>query len=137
MDSSQTLAVLVVDDDSVVRQALAAMLAYRGYEPLPVADGDEAVAVCRARPGGVAAAVLDVRMPGMDGPATLDALQELVPGLPCIFVSGHTGDYSETDLLARGGAVVLDKPVALAQLGDAVAAAISRGSCTGSAPRVE
>ena len=129
-------AVLVVDDDSVVRQTLVAMLAHRGYEPLPAADGDEAVVVCRARPGGVAAAVLDVRMPGMDGPATLDALRALVPGLPCVFVSGHSGEYSESDLLARGGNAVLDKPVASAQLGDAVAAAIDRRSAVPSGPRV-
>jgi CheY-like chemotaxis protein len=111
------------------------MLSRRGYEPLPAADGDEAVLMCRARPGGVAAAVLDVRMPGMDGPATLDALRALVPGLPCVFVSGNCGDYSETDLLARGGSAVLGKPVALAQLGDAVAAAIDRGGGATSAPR--
>ncbi len=127
MSSPQATAVLVVDDDSTVRLVLAAMLAHHGYEAIPAADGDEAVAVCQARTGGVAAAVLDVRMPGMDGPATLDALREVVPGLPCVFVSGHTGDYSETDLLAHGGSVVLAKPVAAAQLGDAVAAAINRG----------
>ena len=127
MADSQPPTVLVVDDDSVVLQTLAAMLAHRGYEPLPAGGGDEAIGVCRARPGGVAAAVLDVRMPGMDGPATLDALRALVPGLPCVFVSGHTGDYSETDLLARGGTAVLGKPVGLVQLGAAVAAAINRG----------
>src|SRR5687767_15485011 len=95
MIGSRALTVLVVDDDSVVRQVLAAMLASEGYEPLPVSGGDEAVAVCRSRPRAVAAAVLDVKMPGMDGPATLDALLALAPGLPCVFVSGHTGDYSE------------------------------------------
>lgn len=127
MVDPQTLAVLVVDDDSGVRLALSAMLASRGYEPLPAADGDEAISVCRARPGGVAAAVLDVRMPGMDGPTTFDALRSLVPGLPCVFVSGHTGEYSEAELLARGGAAVLSKPVAIDQLGNAIAAAIGRG----------
>jgi CheY-like chemotaxis protein len=136
MIDSGTLAVLVVDDDSVVRQVLAAMLASRGYEPLPVAGGGEAVEICRTRPGVVAAAVLDVKMPGMDGPATLDALLALSPGLPCVFVSGHTGDYSEPELLARGASAVLNKPVAAAQLGDAVAAAINRGGF-GSEPQVE
>lgn len=135
MPDSELPVVLVVDDDSVVRQTLAAMLARRGYEPLPVAGGDEAVVACRARPGGVVAAVLDVRMPGMDGPATLDALRVLLPGLPCVFVSGHCGDYTEADLLARGGSAVLGKPVALAQLGDAVAAAIGRDGAAAS-PRV-
>jgi CheY-like chemotaxis protein len=133
MTDPRTPAVLVVDDESGVRLTLAAMLAHHGYEPLPVANGEEAVTECRVRLSGVAAVVLDVRMPGMDGPTTLDALRTLVPQLPCVFVSGYTGDYTEADLLARGGATVLGKPVALNQLGIAVAAAIGHvdGTCSG------
>lgn len=67
--------------------------------------------------------MLDVRMPGMDGPATLDALRAVDPGLPCVFVSGQSG-YSDGELLAHGAAAVLAKPVGLEELGRAVAGAV-------------
>jgi CheY-like chemotaxis protein len=59
--------VLVVDDESAVRRTLSAMLRYHGYDAVPAAGGAEAVAVCRDRGREIAAAVLDVRMPEMDG----------------------------------------------------------------------
>ncbi|MBN9118483.1 MAG: response regulator [Planctomycetes bacterium] len=116
--------VLVVDDESAVRLTLAAMLAHHGYEPVLAAGGAEAVELCRARTGTVAAVVLDVRMPGMDGPATLDALRALEPALPCVFVSGEN-KYADTELLARGAVTVLVKPVGLEEFGRAVTAAIA------------
>jgi CheY-like chemotaxis protein len=107
------------------------MLAHSGYEPLAVAGGGEAVALCRARPSGIAAAVLDVQMPGIDGPTALDALRALDSGLPCVFLTGAAAGYSEADLLARGACAVLPKPVSLADLRRAVAAAIGTRRSTG------
>jgi CheY-like chemotaxis protein len=118
--------ILVVDDEAAVRRALATMLAHHGYDPLPAADGAEAIEVYRVRAGGVAAVVLDVRMPGLDGPATLEALRALDPALPCVFLTGDPGGYSAADLRARGAAV-LGKPVGLNQLGAAVASALAPG----------
>lgn len=128
MTDPQTPAVLVVDDEPEVRAALTAMLAHHGYEPIAAASGLEAVAACQTRLNDIAAAVLDVRMPEMDGPATLDALRAIAPQLPCVFVSGYIGDYTESDLLARGGFAVLGKPVTLAQLGNTIAAALGQGT---------
>ena len=110
-------AVLVVDDSPEVRAVLGAMLASHGFDPRLAASGEEGVAVYRRTAGQIAAAVLDVQMPGMDGPATLDALRRLAPGLPCVFVTGDSGAYTERDLLARGAAAVLTKPVSPARLG--------------------
>jgi CheY-like chemotaxis protein len=121
--SSNDPAILVVDDETLVREVLGAMLSRLGYRPLLAGSGAAGVELLRAREDDVAAAVLDVRMPDMDGPATMDALRELVPGLPCVFVSGDTGPYTVGDLLARGASGVLDKPVAMDYLGRAIAAA--------------
>jgi CheY-like chemotaxis protein len=120
MMANERPAVLVVDDESAVRRTLGAMLTFHGYEPVLAQGGAEAVEQCRARRGEIAAAVLDVRMPGMDGPATLDALRAVSPGLPCVFVTGESG-YTDGELLARGASAVLGKPVALAELGRTVA----------------
>ncbi|AMV26294.1 Transcriptional regulatory protein ZraR [Gemmata sp. SH-PL17] len=119
MTVSPDPAVLVVDDSSAVRAALGAMLVHHGYNPRPARSGAHGVEMYRA--GGVVAAILDVQMPGMDGPATLDALRALDPDLPCVFVSGDTAPYTEAELLARGAIAVLGKPVDLHRLGTMLA----------------
>ena len=65
--------------------------------------------------------MVDVRMPGMDGPAALDALRGVRPDLPCLFLTGGSG-YTGADLAGRGAGVAT-KPVSLAALGAALAAA--------------
>ncbi len=108
--------ILVVDDDPSVLEVLGAMLGWLGYTPLLVSDGAKGVELLRANPGSIAAALLDVLMPGMDGPATMDSLHALEPNLPCVFISGETGLYTMSALTARGGFKVLRKPVKLEDL---------------------
>ena len=120
-------AALVVDDQADVRQVLGAMLARLGYTPVLAGGGVEAVAALRADRADVAGALLDVQMPGMDGPATLAALHALDPNLPCVFLSGNTGRYSAADLLGCGAVAVLGKPVPLDLLNDTLAAAVAPG----------
>lgn len=127
-------AVLVVDDPTEVREVLGAMLANQGFDPLLAASGEDGVAVYRSAAGQIAAAVLDVQMPGMDGPATLDALRRLASGLPCVFVTGDSGAYTERDLLARGAAAVLAKPVSPARLGAVLGGLIGSAASRPSAP---
>ena len=115
---------LVVDDEAAVRRVLGAMLAHLGYTPV-LADGAGAVAVLRADRSRIVAALLDVQMPGLDGPATLAALRALAPDLPCVFLSGQTGNYSAVDLLGCGAVAVLSKPVPLDLLNDTLAKAIT------------
>jgi DNA-binding NtrC family response regulator len=102
--------VLVVDDEPAIRGLLQVMLRRLGYTPLLAPGCAEAVQTFRGRTGPVALALVDVRMPGGDGPATLAALRALDPGLPCCFMTGHSGAYSEEELLGRGALGVLYKP---------------------------
>ncbi|VTS03593.1 response regulator receiver protein : Signal transduction histidine kinase, nitrogen specific, NtrB OS=uncultured bacterium GN=ACD_75C02615G0008 PE=4 SV=1: Response_reg [Gemmata massiliana] len=124
MCSSTPIAVLVVDDEALVRGVLGAMLTRLGYTPVLAGSGAEGVDILQARERGIAAAVLDVRMPVMDGPTTMDALRVLVPGLPCVFLSGEIGPYTSGELIARGASAVIGKPVAMGQLDRAVALAL-------------
>jgi CheY-like chemotaxis protein len=59
-----------------------------GYRVLTAADGRDALALLTARPLDVAAAIVDMMMPGMDGVATIRALRRVRPDLPIIGVSG-------------------------------------------------
>jgi CheY-like chemotaxis protein len=112
----QDMEVLVVDDDDGVRRLLEVGLPGPGLVVRVAASGAEAVALYREHHRRIGVVLLDVRMPGMDGPQTLAALRQVVPGLRCCFMTGDMGPYSEADLLGRGAALVLPKP--LPQLAD-------------------
>jgi CheY-like chemotaxis protein len=102
--------VLVVEDDSAVLGFLDFALKSHGFAVRLAAGGEEATRLYRRHRGTVDVVLLDVRMPGMDGPHTLAALRAIAPSVRCVFMSGHTGEYSAEQLLALGAARVLPKP---------------------------
>jgi DNA-binding response OmpR family regulator len=59
---------------------------------------------------------LDVVMPGLGGPATLLALRERDPSLPCCFMTGEAGGHTPAGLLALGARRVFPKPFRLDEL---------------------
>src|SRR5262249_45350297 len=64
----------------------------------------------------VAAVLLDVRMPGLDGPQTLAALRRLDPAVRCCLMSGEPGGYTAEELLRPGADGLPGQPVALGEL---------------------
>ena len=113
------LEVLVVDDDAGACRLLEVGLRHSGLAVRLAASGPEAVAVYRRHFRSISVVLLDVKMPGMDGPQTPAALRALNPALRCCVMSGDTGRYSERDLVERGAALVLPKPLPRpAQLGE-------------------
>lgn len=102
--------ILVVEDEPAVLKMLDLALRHYGFSVKLAACGREAVELYRDHYRDIALVLLDVQMPDMDGPATLVALKEINPGLPCCFMSGHTGKYSTRELLDLGAAHVLMKP---------------------------
>jgi CheY-like chemotaxis protein len=122
--------VLVVDDDPGVRVLLRLMLLGLGYTALPAAGGHEAVQLLRDRPGPVSLVLMDVQMPGGDGPATLAALRQIDPHLACCFMTGDSGRYTEAELLGFGALTVLYKPFTK----DDLAGVLSGAAATGARP---
>jgi DNA-binding response OmpR family regulator len=112
--------VLVVDDDPHLRHILGLALPCFGFTAWLAPGGEEALALYRAHPREVALALLDVVMPGLDGPATLLALRELDPCLPCCFMTGVAGEDTPADLLALGARRVFLKPFRLDELAAAL-----------------
>lgn len=102
--------ILVVEDEQGVLQMLDVALRHYGFAVHLAASGQEAVERYRRHHPTIALALLDVQMPGLDGPGTLAALKEINPDLRCCFMSGHTGKYTDEDLLRLGAAHVLPKP---------------------------
>jgi CheY-like chemotaxis protein len=104
MMNDPDLTVLVVDDEPAVRGLLRFGLARHGLRVLTAEDGPTAVQMYR-EDARVDVVLSDVRMPGMDGPQTVDALRAMDPHVRAVFMSGDTGDHAEHDLAAGGGLV--------------------------------
>lgn len=80
-------AVLVVDDDPLVRESLADLLRELPLSVLEAESGEEAVAVLDRRPD-IRLLVTDMMMPGMDGRRLAATARRMRPDLPVLFLSG-------------------------------------------------
>jgi CheY-like chemotaxis protein len=105
-------AVLIVDDEPLIRMSAADSLADAGVTPFEAADGGEALELIEEHPE-IALIVTDVEMPGMDGVTLARRACTLRPGLGIIVTSAR-GEATRPDL-PRGGAF-LAKPYATRQL---------------------
>jgi len=121
--------VLLVDDDFLVRETLAAQLEDAGYAVTASECGEAALALLD---GGTPADILvtDLSMPGMSGLALIEAVHARRPRLPAILLTGYSGDAAA---LALDGAVtgfysLIRKPVPGAQLLGRVAAMLEAAS---------
>jgi DNA-binding NtrC family response regulator len=112
-------AVMIVDDDHQVRKLLETILGSSGLRVISVADGHAAAEQLRTDPG-ISLVLLDVQMPELDGPGTLDLLLKVKPKLHCCFVTGDPNPWGIAGLLAMGARAVFEKPILMSALVQAV-----------------
>jgi DNA-binding response OmpR family regulator len=110
--------ILIVDDDPLLHEAIAAALNTHGYQTRLADSGREALAAIAAeRPAIV---LLDLHMPDLDGAGVLRELSARGLELPIVVMSGD--DDAEEVAWTYGVAGYLKKPFAIARLLDAIAA---------------
>ena len=114
--SPRTYGILVADDEWTVRPVLSVALGGRGFALWLAADGHEALDLYRRHRETIDVVLLDVRMPGRDGPQTLAALREVNPRVRCCFMSGDLGRYTEPGLREFGAAAMFQKPFRVAEV---------------------
>ncbi len=101
--------ILIVDDDSALRESIAETVSDLGHDPVQAPDG--AAALARLAQGGIDVMLLDLRMPGLDGIEVLRRLRAL-PAPPPVAVLTAVPTASNTIEAMRLGAVDhLAKPV--------------------------
>ncbi|MDB6073399.1 MAG: multi-sensor hybrid histidine kinase [Verrucomicrobiaceae bacterium] len=101
--------ILVVDDEVFVRNVMQQTLENFGYQVLVATDGAEAVALYAERPE-VAVVVMDMMMPVMDGPTTIQVLASMAVNLPIIAASGLADTGTTAAVAALGVKHFLSKP---------------------------
>jgi PAS domain S-box-containing protein len=118
-------AILVVDDEEVVRNTARSALERDGHEVLTAAGGAEALEIFEENSGRIGLILLDMSMPGMSGGETLADLRKLSAWVPVAILSG----YSEQEISAQFGGVhvqkYIQKPFTAASLADAVGAILA------------
>ena len=124
MTTSNTT-IFVIDDDSAVRDSLTMMIEQEGLVVQAFESGDAFLSaykhVCRG------CAVIDVRMPGMDG---LQLQKEMINRhilLPIIFLTGHGDIPMSVSAVKAGAEDFLTKPVTREKLLTSIRAAIKQG----------
>lgn len=102
--------ILVVEDDEDVRQFAVDCLAELGYNVLQASGGPPALSLLQKQPGEVQLLVTDVVMPDVSGRALADAVHELEPNLPVLYISGYPRDVILQDGRVKDGVELLSKP---------------------------
>ncbi len=106
--------VLVVDDESDVRDLLSKFLRRRGYEVDTASDG--AAAIERIRDGHPDIVLLDIRLPKMDGLSVLAHLRGESDEVAVITMSGNADEETARKSLELGAADFITKPFNLPYL---------------------
>jgi PAS domain S-box-containing protein len=108
--------ILIVEDDSFVRDMMMRVLIDHGYTALSAVNGDDALKVFSQNSGTIALVILDVVMPGKNGKEVLDAIVAIDPYVRAIFVSGYTGDIVLNKGIREESVDFLQKPVSVTTL---------------------
>lgn len=87
--------ILIVDDDAAIRDAERQVLADSGFRVTEARDGDEALRSIDLEPPALV--VLDVQMPGVDGPEFARALRKRLRRVPLVILTGVPDPKREAD----------------------------------------
>ena len=110
--------VLFVDDEEMVLEVGSLMLQKLGYSVLTASEGQEAIEIFKKNK--VAIAILDMRMPGMNGYELYQQLKKINPKAKILLASGYTGVLSEKKLISIGLDGFIQKPFVLKHLSEKI-----------------
>ena len=103
----EDIAVLVVDDEAVIRRSLRRRLRYEGWRVFEAASGPAALAVLEREPCDLV--VLDIKMPGMDGMEVLQRIRAERPSVAVVMHTGHGDIETAVRAIQAGAAHFLEK----------------------------
>ena len=117
--------ILVVDDEPQIRRVLRSTLAFRGYELVEAASGEEALELARkVKPDLI---LLDVNLPGMSGIETCRELRRFT-AMPIIMLTVRNAERDKVVALDAGADDYVTKPLGIEELLARVRASLRRHS---------
>jgi DNA-binding NtrC family response regulator len=107
-------AILLIDDEKAVLNALAEALGDLDYSLLTSTDSAEALEIVKAR--SPALVITDLKMPGMDGMVLLQRIREFNPNIQVIMITGHGSIEDAVAAMKKGAYDFISKPFRIAEI---------------------
>jgi PAS domain S-box-containing protein len=123
-------AILLVEDDEIMRQLTRQQLEEQGYTVIETKDGKSALEYAGSGLGEVKLLLTDVVMRGMDGLELAARLRESNPALKVVFMSGYSGELIANRGVREQDITLLQKPFTRTALLNAIHAALERGGAS-------
>jgi two-component system, cell cycle sensor histidine kinase and response regulator CckA len=107
-DGTETI--LIVEDNSLVRDLASNILTNRGYIVISAGDGKECLKILADYDAPIDLLLTDVIMPDMNGKELYERLSQARPDLPVIYMSGYTEDALAQHGVLEKGVTLIHKP---------------------------
>lgn len=122
--------ILIIDDDELVREMIAATLQMEGYETIVAQDGHQGIKEAHKHIPDLI--ICDVMMPTMDGYATLSAIRQdpATATIPFVFLTGQTTKSDMRQGMELGADDYLVKPVMVTELIAAIQSRLHKHALT-------
>ncbi len=117
--------ILVVEDEAPVAKSLRILLERLGYAVVVQSDPEQARRLFTDAPASFDLVLTDFQMPGMTGLDLAEKLRAAHPTIPILIASGFTGQFTHERMQALGIFRLLNKPLSMSELAEAIAAALA------------
>ena len=121
MSSTKKQAILVVDDEEIIREFLLEVL--EDYDVTLACDGAEAIAKLDEKHFDLV--ITDLRMPKVSGEEVVKKVRELSAGTKVIVISGYSSLYTVSQSVNHGACAFLSKPFSINELLQSVSGALA------------
>ena len=111
---SEAAKVLVIDDDEIVRNSISTTLRNAGYNVETAENGAKAIA--KSETGFYNLALIDIRLPDMEGTELLKKLKETTPKMVKIILTGYPSLQNAVDAVNKGADGYVIKPAKMNEL---------------------
>jgi len=101
--------VLLIDDDTGIRESMRMPLEYEGYEYSSAGSAEEGLAAIQRESPDIV--FLDIKMPGMDGLEALTKIKTMDEALPVVMISAHGSASVGAEATRRGASDFVEKPL--------------------------
>jgi two-component system chemotaxis response regulator CheY len=115
--------ILIIDDESEVREVLRLHLESANYNVIEASDGEEGVTLMKSGSNllQVGLIICDIRMPKVNGIEAIEYLKQNAPSIPIVVVTGYPDSDLAVSLLKKGVRDYMVKPIEKAKLLDKIA----------------
>jgi PAS domain S-box-containing protein len=118
--------VLVIEDETAVRELARSGLEALGYRVVVAPDGEEGWRLAQRLGGEIDVVVSDVVLPGISGPDVVERIRELIPGVRVLLMSGYTDDLIARKGALEAGTPFLQKPFTAGRLAERIRQVVDR-----------